>query len=189
MDGTSTPEAFSLHRMAAIATIAAAFGVVALFNQTLTDLARGLFGFYGAMVFGGLFQCPGILAYALIQRRWVAFAAQNLFGLAQLALGNPLGLLVLSFTFAEAVAQEAVLRPTPTRLAGDWRIWALAGIASWFAAQIPNYFLFGLGDMPLWAWLLPIIVVGIPSSVIFPVAICTTARRILPASIRERLSG
>ena len=186
---TRARDALSMHHMAALATVAAAFGVVALFNQTLSDISRSLFGFYGAMLFGGLFQTPGILAYALIQRRWVAFAAQNLFGIAQLALGNPLGLLVLTFTFAEAVAQELVLHQVPRRLAGDWRIWAAAGVASSFGAQIPNYILFGLYEMAWWATILPIVVVGIPSSVVFPVAICLAIRRLLPPGIRDRLAG
>src|SRR5947207_928413 len=76
---------FNLHQLVAMATIAGAFAVVALFNQTMTDLARSLLGLYGGMVFGGLFQVPGVLAHALLRRRWVAFTTQNLFGIVQVA--------------------------------------------------------------------------------------------------------
>ena len=60
-----------------IATIAEAFAVVALFNQVLNDLARSVLAFYGGMAFTGLFQTPGLLALALLGRRWTAFATQN----------------------------------------------------------------------------------------------------------------
>lgn len=178
----------ALARYVSMATIAAAFAVVALFNQALTDVARAAFGFYGAMLFGGLFQTPGILAYALIGRRGTAFITQNVFGLMQLAMGNPAGFVVLWFTFAEALGQEAFLLTTPKRAYDRPWVWGGAGVASWLAAQVPNYFLFGLGEMPLWSWLLPIIVVGIPVSILTPIVIILAVRRTLPLPLAERLN-
>ena len=179
---------FTVPQCVAIATIAAAFAVVALFNQILTDLARGLFGFYGSMVFTGVFQTPGILAYCLLRRRWAAFTTQNLFGFGQIALGNPAGFLVFWFTFAEAAAQELVLRAVPLRAARTWPVFAIAGVASFIGAQIPNYLIYGLGEMAWWTWLLPMLLVGIPSSILFPTTICLATKRALPPSSGLMLS-
>lgn len=180
---------FKTPQIVTIATISAAFAIVAIFGQAATDLSRAVFGFYGAMVFGGLFQVPGILAHTLLRKRWTALTTQVLFGVVQILLGSVAGFIVLWFTLSEGIFQELFFRAVPLRRADQTLVIAGAGIASWVGAQIPNYFLFGFQQMSVWAWLLPIVVVGIPSSVLFPVAIVTGVKRALTYGMVARLSA
>jgi ABC-type thiamin/hydroxymethylpyrimidine transport system permease subunit len=149
-----------------IAMIAAAFGAIGLHLLLFTEALRFSFGFYGSMITGGLFQVPGILAGALVRKRWAAFMAQNLFGVTQFLLGVPVGLLVLGFTASEAIGQEVVFRAFRRHM-GDWRVWGLAAAGSWICAQVPNYAFYGLGRMAWWSTMGPILIVGIPSSIFF----------------------
>lgn len=181
------PSAWSAAELAVMAVVAAVFGVISLFNQAITDVARIVLGFYAAMVFSGLFLVPGLLAYALIGRRGAAFVTQNAYGVVQVLLGNPVGVIVLWFTFAQALAQELALLPFGRSGRDRPIVWAVGGIAGAFAAQVPNYIFFGLGDLTLWAWLGPFLAVGLPSSVLVPWLIIRATRASLPANLRHLL--
>lgn len=174
---------YSVSDLVQMAIIAAIFGAIAIYNMVILEFLRlGALGLYGGMLVGGLFNVPGIMAYGLIRKKGVAFITQNLFGFAQLLFGNPIGFVVLWFTFAEAVGQELVFALFRYRRAGDWRVWAVAGIASAIGAQIPNYIIYGFGGMPLWSWLLPLLVTGIPSAIILPIILTKAVLRIVPST-------
>ncbi len=172
---------FTTTDLVIIAIIAAVFGVIGVYNQLITNLLIIPFGFYGGMIVGGLFQTPGIMAYAIMKKKGASFVTQNLFGIAQLLFGNPFGFLLLLFTFSQSLGQELTFFCSKYKRAGDWKMWALAGAVSWIFAQVPNYALYGFGDMAWWSWLIPLIVVGIPSSILFPTLLTKAVLKIVPA--------
>jgi ABC-type thiamin/hydroxymethylpyrimidine transport system permease subunit len=151
-----------------IASIAAIFGVIGANFGLVQETLRIVFGFYGAMITAGLWQAPGIVAMALTRKKWTPFVTQNLFGVTQFLVGAPLGLLTLAFTMSEAIGQELVFRLAPRHKWNDWRVWSAAGAVSMLCAHIPNYFFLGLGKMPLWSWLVAILLVSVPSAIILP---------------------
>lgn len=166
-----------------VAVVAAAFGTLALFYGVLSRIAGQVLGLYGGYLVGGLFHAPGIcLAYAL-RKPWVAFVTQNLFGVTQLLFGNPDGAIVLWFTFFESLAQELIFFPFRGQSHSLLTV-GVAGAASLWAAQIPTYFIYSFHSMPTLAWLLPIVAVGMPSSVAFCVGLAIASRRLL---LRTRL--
>jgi ABC-type thiamin/hydroxymethylpyrimidine transport system permease subunit len=173
---SSRPGPLTIVDLVLAATIAAAFAALAVEFALVQESLRLTLGFYGGMITAGVWQSPGVLAAALVRKRWAAFIAQNLFGVAQLLLGVTYGLAVVAFTLSEAIGQEIVFRVFPHRT-GDWRVWALAGAVSAVCAQVPNYLFYGLARMPLWSTLGSILVISVPSAVVFTVAIVSVIVR------------
>lgn len=163
-----------------IATIGAAFGVIAVLNEPIVHLMSAILGPYAGMALVGLFHTPGIIAFRLIGKPWAAFTCQNLFGIVQVLLGNPSGFVTLWFTSFESVGQEAVFRVLPRRLALGFTGLCAAGIASLTIALIPEYFIYGLENLAWWAWLAPKLAVGIPSVLIFAYGLSAAAIALAP---------
>jgi ABC-type thiamin/hydroxymethylpyrimidine transport system permease subunit len=167
---SSRPGPLTIVDLVLCATIAAAFAALAVEFALVQESLRLTLGFYGGMVTAGVWQSPGILSAALVRKRWAAFIAQNLFGVAQLLLGVTYGVAVVAFTLSEAIGQEAVLRAFPNRTA-DWRVWALAGAVSVVCAQVPNYLFYGLAQMPMWSTVGSILFVSVPSAIVCTIVI------------------
>ncbi len=156
---------FTTFDMIVMAVCAAAFGAAALFITLLDHAATQVFGLYGGYLAAGLLNAPGITGAYVIRKRGTAFITQNLFGLAQLAFGNPYGASLLWYTLAESIGQELVLAVFLYRRWGNVTL-AICGIVSFAAAQVPTYVLFGFGAMPVWSWLAPMALAGAPSAAV-----------------------
>ena len=178
---------FSITDITLMSIIAAAFGALAVYNQILTDLLRSVAGFYGGMIVAGIFPTAGIMAYALIRKRWVAFITMNVMGIAQILFGNPIGFLVLWFTVAHGIGQElALFLFKYPKTGGDWRVWALTGMASMLVVQIPNVAIFGVGAMPLTSFVVPLVLIALPSSAILPAVLTQAVVKIVPSGLLRR---
>ena len=165
---------FTTHDMIVMSICAATYGALGLFVSLLDHLASQLLGLYGGYLVAGLLNAPGITSAYLLRKPGVAFVTQNLFGFAQLAFGSPDGAYLLWYTLAEGTGQELFFFLTRYR---KWNNLALGGcgIMSFAAAQVPTYLIYRLGAMPLWNWLAPIILAGVPSAAIFSIILPRTA--------------